>query len=154
MIELLKNRKLILQHVPGKGAWTYHLVIPGTKDIKGKWGFMKVSGTIDGYEIKDLNLAPLTGQDKRISINGEIRKAIGKSGGDEVTVTLYKTTDNRLMQHSDVKDCFKDADVYKKFTSLSEEEQKQTIEEILSQEDEQKQEKNINAVIGRLAEKK
>jgi hypothetical protein len=150
MTELLKNQKLILQHAPGKGAWTYHLVIPGTKDIRGKWGFMKVSGTIDGYEIKDLNLAPLTGQDKRISINGEIRKSIGKSGGDEVTVTLYKTTDNRLLQASDVKDCFKDADVYKKFTSLNEEEQKQTIEKILSEEDEQKQEKRINAVIGRL----
>jgi len=88
MKELLKNKKLILQHVPGKGAWTYHLVIPGTKDIRGKWGFMKVSGTIDGYEFKDLNLAPMTNSDKRISVNGEIRKAIGKAGGDEVTVTM------------------------------------------------------------------
>jgi len=30
MKELLKNKKLILQHVPGKGAWTFHLVIPNT----------------------------------------------------------------------------------------------------------------------------
>src|SRR5690606_1457176 len=121
--ELLKNEKLVLQHVPGKGAWTYHLVIPDTKDIRGKWGFMKVSGTIDGHEIKDLNLAPLTGKDKRISINSKIRKAIGKKGGDEVIVTLYKTTDNHLTQEDDVKDCFKDADVYQKFKTLPDDEQ-------------------------------
>ncbi|MCX2477265.1 hypothetical protein OQZ33_23225 [Pedobacter sp. MC2016-05] len=39
---------------------------------------MKVPGSIDGYELKDLYLAPVTGHDKRISVNGEIRKAIGK----------------------------------------------------------------------------
>jgi hypothetical protein len=54
-----QNKKLILQHVPGKGAWTYHLVIPRTKDIRGRWGFMKVSGIIDDYDFKDLNVAPL-----------------------------------------------------------------------------------------------
>lgn len=154
MKELLKNKKLILQHVPGKGAWTYHLVIPGTKDIRGKWGFMKVSGTIDGHAFKDLNLAPLKGQDKRVSVNGEIRKAIGKSGGDEVIVTMYKTTDNRLAKEDEIKDCFKDADVYKKFTALPDDEQKQIFQDILSQHDEDGQEKKIIAHIKKLSVKK
>jgi hypothetical protein len=154
MQELLKNKKLILQHVPGKGAWTYHLVIPDTKDIRGKWGFMKVSGTIDGYEFKDLNLAPVTGKDKRISVNGEIRKAIGKGGGDEVIVTMYKTTDNRLIHENVVKDCFKDADVYKKFTALTEDEQEHVLKDVLSQDDEHSQEKKIVAYIKKLSSKK
>lgn len=153
MKELLKNKKLILQHVPGKGAWTYHLVIPGTKDIRGKWGFMKVSGTIDGYEFKDLNLAPMTNSDKRISVNGEIRKAIGKAGGDEVTVTMYMTTDNHLIYENGVKDCFKDADVYKQFTSLPDDEQEHIIKDILSQHDEVSQEKKIVAHINKLSQK-
>jgi len=150
MKELLKNKKLILQHVPGKGAWTYHLVIPDTKDIRGKWGFMKVSGTIDGYEFKDLNLAPLIGADKRISVNGDIRKAIGKGGGDEVTVTMYKTTDNRLTHENEVKDCLKDADVYKRFTTLTENEQDHILKDILAQHDEHSQEKKIVAHIKKL----
>ena len=153
MKELLKNKKLILQHVPGKGAWTYHLVIPGTKDIKGKWGSMKVSGTIDDYEFKNLNLAPLTGEDKRISVNGEIRKAIGKGGGDEVSVTMYKITDNRLTHENEVKDCLKDADVYKRFTSLPEDEQERILKDVISQHDEDSQEKKIIAHIKKLSSK-
>ncbi len=57
MIKLIDNQILILQHVPGLGAWTYHLRIPGTKDLDSRWGFLKVSGTIDGLEVKNINLA-------------------------------------------------------------------------------------------------
>lgn len=153
MKEILKNKKLILQYVPGKGAWTYHLVIPDTKGIRGKWGFMKVSGTIDGYKFNDLNLAPVTGEDKRISVNGEIRKAIGKEGGDEVTVNMYMTTDNRLTHENEVKDCFKDADVYKTFTALPEDEQEFILKDILSQHDESSQEKKIVVQIKKLSSK-
>ena len=151
MKELIKNKKLILQHVPGKGAWTYHLVIPGTTDIKGKWGFMKVSGTIDGYEFKDLNLAPVTGKDKRISVNGEIRKAIGKDGGDEVVVTMYKTSDNRLTKEKEVEDCFKDADVFQSFREIPDNEQDKILKDILSQKTEDSQEKKIIAYIKKLS---
>lgn len=149
MKELLKNKKLILQHVPGKGAWTYHLIIPGTKDIRGRWGSMKVSGTIDDYEFEDLNLAPVSGEDKRISVNGDIRKAIGKGGGDEVLVTMYKTSDNRLTEVTDIIDCFRDADVYKNFVSLPKDEQENLVNDILSQQDEFSQEKKIIAIINK-----
>ncbi|RZK73456.1 MAG: DUF1905 domain-containing protein [Pedobacter sp.] len=151
MKELLKNRKLILQHVPGKGAWTYHLVIPDTKDLRGRWGFMKVSGTIDNYEFKNLNLAPVTGKDKRISVNGKIREAIGKGGGDEVTVTMYKTTDNRLTKENEVEDCFKDAEVYKKFRSLDDDHQEKILKDILTQSDEESQEKKLLSHIKKLS---
>lgn len=89
MIKFIENETLILQHVPGFGAWTYHLRIPGTAELESRWGFLKVSGTIDGHEIKGINLAPRKGEDKLISINKSIRDAIGKKGGDLVTVTLF-----------------------------------------------------------------
>ena len=85
---ILTNRVLTLEYIPGFGAWTYHLRIPGTAELSNKWGFLKVSGTIDGYEIKNINLAPRKGEDKLISINKSIRDAIGKTGGDQVKVTL------------------------------------------------------------------
>ncbi|MEN5380119.1 DUF1905 domain-containing protein [Sphingobacterium kitahiroshimense] len=150
MKELLKNKKLKIHHEPGKGAWTYHLVIPDTKDIKGRWGFIKVSGTIDGYEFKDMNLAPLKNKDKRISLNGTIRKAINKSGGDEVIVTMFKTSDDRLTSEDEIKDCFKDADVYTKFKELSVDEQKKILKDIISQKTEKSQEKRINVHIKKL----
>ncbi len=86
---LLENVQLELKYKPNFGAWTYHLRIPNTKDLDSRWGFLKVSGTIDGYEIKNINLAPRKNEDKIISVNKKIRDAIGKTGGDIVTVTLY-----------------------------------------------------------------
>ena len=58
MIKIIENKELKLEYRKGFGAWTYHIRIPGTAAIEGRWGFLKVSGTIDGYEIKSLNLAP------------------------------------------------------------------------------------------------
>jgi hypothetical protein len=49
---IVENEELTLQYIPGNGAWTYQLIIPNTKDIKGKWGDLKVTGTIDGYKRK------------------------------------------------------------------------------------------------------
>ena len=86
---LLENVQLELLYKPNFGAWTYHLRIPNTKDLDSRWGFLKISGTIDGYQIKNINLAPRKNKDKIISINKKIRNAIGKTGGDTVTVTLY-----------------------------------------------------------------
>ena len=87
--KLITNQLLTLNYLPGFGAWTYHLRIPGTRDLDGRWGYLKVSGTMDGHEIKGINLAPRKGEDKLISINKSIRDAIGKTGGDTVKVTLY-----------------------------------------------------------------
>lgn len=89
MIKIIENEILELHYKKGFGAWTYHLRLPRTASIKGKWGELKVSGTIDNFEVKNINLAPRKDEDKIISINKEIREAIGKSGGDMVTVTLY-----------------------------------------------------------------
>jgi len=151
MKELIKNKKLILRYEPGKGAWTYHLVIPDTKHIGGSWGKIKVSGTIDGNEFKNMNLAPVTGADKMMSVNGTIRKAIKKGGGDQVLVTMYKDSDNKLTTDDQVLECLSDADVLKKFKSLDEQEQKKIISTILSEADEDSQEKRILTYIKKLS---
>ena len=88
---LVNGAALELKHVPNNGAWTYHIEIPDSKDIVGRWGFLKASGTIDGYELENKNLFTISGQNKLISINEKIRKAINKTGGDTVIVTLYLT---------------------------------------------------------------
>ena len=86
---IIKDEKLELIYEHGKGAWTYHLRIPNSKNIEGKWGEIVVSGFIDNFEIIRRQLAPIKGEDKMLSINSEIRKAINKKGGEIVTVSLY-----------------------------------------------------------------
>jgi len=89
MIKLIDNQRLTLQYKAGFGAWTYHLVIPGTANIKGTWGSLRVIGKIDHYILKEHHLAPRKKEDKIISINQEIRREINKTGGESVIVTLY-----------------------------------------------------------------
>lgn len=86
---LVNNKKVKLHYVPDYGAWTFHVVVPNTKDLEGGWGYIKVTGTIDGYDIKTKNLMPQKGKDMLLAVNAEIRKAIKKKGEDWVTLTLY-----------------------------------------------------------------
>ena len=148
---LVKDEKLELKYQPGKGAWTYHIQIPNTKHIVGKWVSMKVSGTIDNYKIESINLAKLGDQDKLISINAKIRKVINKSGGDTVTVTLYLLTSREQITEKEVLETFKDSGVLKAFKKLSEEDRNEIIGKIISLKSEDKQVKMILKYIDQLS---
>ena len=148
---LVKDEILELKYEHGKGAWTYHIQIPNTKHIVGKWGSMKVAGTIDNYKIESINLAKLGDQDKLISINDKIRKAINKSGGDKVTVTLYLLTSKEQITEKEILETFKDAGVLKTFKKLTNEEQMEIIGKIASTKSEEKQIKVILKFIDQLS---
>lgn len=147
---LAKEEKLELKYESGKGAWTYHIQIPNTKHIVGKWGTLKVSGTIDNYKIENINLFTITGQDKLISINKKIRKAINKSGGDTVTVTLYLLTSKEQITEKEILETFKESGVLKAFKKLSEDERNEIIGKITSIKSEDKQVKMILRYIDQL----
>lgn len=153
MKELLKNKELTLNYIPNHGAWTYNIVIPDSKDIKGKWGYIKVSGTIDGYEFKNMNLAPRKGLDMYMSVNADIRKAINKKGGDTVVVNMQKDSDNKLTEQDDIIECFRDAEILTNYRALDKEERTNIINDILSQGDENSQEKKILLAIKKLSSK-
>ena len=148
---LVKDEILELKYEHGKGAWTYHIQIPNTKHIVGKWGSMKVAGTIDNYKIESINLAKLGDQDKLISINDKIRKAINKSGGDKVTVTLYLLTTKEQITEKEILETFKEEGVLKTFKKLTDEEQKEIIAKIASTKSEDKQIKVILKFIDQLS---
>ncbi len=140
---LVKDKKLELKYAPNKGAWTYHIEIPNTKHIVGKWGFLKASGTIDNYKLEDKNLFTITGQDKLISVNEKIRKAINKTGGDIVTVTLYLSAPKDQITKKQILETFKEANVLKKFQKLAVDEKNEILTNIISQKSEDKQIKTI-----------
>jgi len=148
---LVKDEILELKYEHGKGAWTYHIQIPNTKHIVGKWGSMKVAGTIDNYKIESINLAKLGDQDKLISINDKIRKAINKSGGDKVKVTLYLLITKKQITEKEILETFKEEGVLKTFKKLTDEEQKEIIAKITSTKSEDKQIKVILKFIDQLS---
>lgn len=136
---LVNNEKLELKYQPGKGAWTYHIQIPNTKHIKGKWGSLKVSGFIDDYKLEAKNLFTIAGQDKMISINETIRKAINKSGGDFVTVTLYLLNVKKQITENEILESFNESGVLNTFMNLTDERKKEILNSIFSQKTEEKQ---------------
>ncbi len=148
---LVKDEKLELKYEPGKGAWTYHIEIPNTKHIIGKWGFLKVSGTIDDYHIESINLFSIRGRDKLISVNSKIRNAINKSGGDLVTVTLYLLTVKEEITKKKVLETFKDSGVLAAFNNLSEDNRNEIIDNITSCKSEDQQIKMLIKFIDQLS---
>ena len=131
---IVENEKLEIQYIPGNGAWTYQLIIPNTKNIKGKWGDLKVSGKIDNFEIKNKNLGPMKNSDKKMALNSEIRNSIGKGAGDFVNVTLFLENQNeeKTNENEMIFECFKDAEILSKFEKLKIEEQNEIIKNINS----------------------
>lgn len=151
MKKIVDKQKLELIYKKGYGAWTYHIEIPNTAAIEGTWGSLKVSGFIDDYELKEMNLAPRKQNNKMISINEEIRNAIGKTGGDHVIVTLYLHTHERINTNSEILKCFEDADVLESFKALSEDAKEEILNDITSKKTEAKQIEQINHHINQLA---
>ena len=149
---IVENEKLEIQYIPGNGAWTYQLIIPNTKNIKGKWGDLKVSGKIDNFEIKNKNLGPMKNSDKKMAINSEIRNSIGKGAGDFVNVTLFLENQNeeKVNENEMIFECFKDAEVLSIFNKLKIDEQNEIILSINSTATENQKVEKIVKFIAKL----
>lgn len=150
---LIENEKLELKYQFGKGAWTYHLQIPNTKHLVGKWGSLKVTGFIDDFEIESINLFTIAGQDKLISINEKIRKAINKTGGEIVIVTLQIVNEKQTITENEILEIFKESNVFSTFDQLSIKEKKAIIKDIISSNSETNQVKLIERYINLNSEK-
>ena len=102
------------------------------QDKKAHFGWVKVRGTIDGYEIRKYHLMPMGNGTLFLPVKAEIRKHTKKKEGAYVHVILYpdneplKIPDEMLM-------CLQDEqDALRFFNSISESEQKFYIQWIYS----------------------
>lgn len=149
----LVNKKFILEKYQGRGGWTYARLPDIRPDKKAPFGWRKVRGTIDRFEIRRYHLMPMGDGNLFLPVKAEIRKAIKKQEGDYVHIVLFP--DNEPMEVSEeMLLCLKDEPkALAFFNSLTESEQKYYINWIYSAKKEETKIDRLAKSINRLLKK-
>lgn len=150
MAKALLNKKYIIQKMQGKGGWSYVVISGIPPNKKRRFGFVRVSGSIDNYQIEKYNLMPMKAGTLFLPIKAEIRKAIKKKEGDTVHVILYE--DNTPLEiPEELTLCLKEEPkALKTFHNLSDAEQKHYLDWIYSAKKEETKIERIAAAINKL----
>ena len=128
----LVDKKYLLEKFQGKGGWTFARIPEIIQSKNTPFGWVRVRGTIDNFEIKNYNLQPMGNGILFMPVKAEIRKRINKKSGDFVHITLF--ADNFPTEiPEELKLCLMDEpNVYNSFLSYTNGEQKTIIEWIYS----------------------
>jgi hypothetical protein len=150
----LVNSTYLLQKFPGKGGWTYAEIPEILQNRNNPFGWVKIKGTIDGFELKQYKLMPKGNGKLFLPVNAEIRKKIKKEAGDFVDVILF-TDETQLEIPNEIIECFQNEHekLYKTFLSFTEGEQKSYLDWIYSAKTEDTKASRIVTMMDRLQKK-
>ena len=128
----LASGTFLMEKIPGKGGWTYVALPKVSPDKNAPFGWRKVKGTIDDYEIKRYHLMPMGNGKLFLPVKAEIRKKIRKQAGDRVRITLFPD-DSLLEIPAELLLCLQDEPAaLSYFNSLRERDQEDYIKWIYS----------------------
>lgn len=146
----LVDKKYKLEKFPGKGGWTFARIPEVLQDKSKPFGWVKVRGFIDGFEIRKYHLMPMGDGNLFLAVKAEIRKKIRKKEGDTIHVVLYP--DNEPLEvPEEMILCLRDEPkALKYFNSLSESERKFYIDWIYSAKKEETQVDRLAKSINKL----
>ena len=152
----LVDKKYLLEKFPCKGGWTYTFIPEIPPDKHSPFGFFKVKGSIDGYEIKPFHLLPAVKGDDRLflTVKAEIRKSIKKEAGDYVHIILYPDNDPLEVPEELLLCLQEEPKALQFFNSLSESEQQNYVKWIFSAKTDQTKVDRIAKTLDRLTKNK
>ena len=143
----LVNKSYLLEKFPGKGGWTYAAIPEILPDKHAHFGWVRVKGSVDGYELKGCHLMPMGNGKLFLPVKAEIRKKIKKQAGDWVQVILF--ADNTPQEvPEELLLCLQDEPAaYEKFLKCTDGEQKAFVDWIYSAKtDETKVERIVQSI--------
>lgn len=128
----LVDKKYLLEKFQRKGGWTFARIPEIMQNSNTPFGWVRVRGTIDDFEISNYNLQPMGNGNLFLPVKAEIRKKISKKEGDFVHITLF--ADNLPTEiPEELKLCLMDEpNAYETFLTYTTAEQKTYIQWIYS----------------------
>lgn len=122
------NNKYKLEKYPGKGGWTYAAIPEIRQDKNAPFGWVKVKGSIDNYELRSYKLMPMGNGKLFFPVKASVRKIIGKQAGDWVNIILY-TDHDPIEIPNEFLLCLRDEpEANERFLSYTEGQQKEFID--------------------------
>ncbi|WP_020532158.1 YdeI/OmpD-associated family protein [Flexithrix dorotheae] len=125
----LVDSEYLLEKFPGKGGWTYAAIPEIAQNKNNPFGWVKVRGFVDEFELKQYKLMPMGNGKLFLPVKAQIRRKIKKEAGDLVKVVLY-SDESPLEIPTEIIECFKNEPqkIYETFLSFTEGEQKTYID--------------------------
>lgn len=130
-VEFLVDDEFLVEKFQGKGGWTYVAVPQIAASKNSPFGWVRISGYIDHYELKQYKLMPMGNGKLFLPIKAAIRKAIKKEQGDTVRIKVYiDETPSELTE--ELLECFSNEDpqLLIRFKQLPDFEQRAIIQNI------------------------
>jgi len=132
MEEAIFDKDILLERFDGKGGWTYARLDEIPPNKKNPFGWRRVRGFIDDYEIRAYHLMPMGLGQLFLPVKAEIRKAINKKAGDTVHILLFMD-DLPIETPGEFMECLEDSsEALKFYQKLTEAEKKRYVEWIYS----------------------
>ncbi len=148
----LVDEEFLVEKFPGKGGWTYISIPQISASKNSPFGWVRISGFVDDYELNQFKLMPMGGGKLFLPLKSSIRKQIKKEQGDMVRVRVYiDETPTELTD--ELLECFatEDPALLVKFKSMPQFEQKAIIQNIYDSKTEDDKAERIAKLLGGLS---